>query len=154
MLACLIFISCSTTRNLPEGEKLYTGIDHIDILDEDKTVAGITTLEEVEAALAYPPNNSIFGSSSMRWPIPFGLWVYNNFEKYKDKKGIGRWIYDHMAKDPVLMSNVNADTRAKVASNLLRDYGFFNGIVTHEIIPQKDPKKEKVSYTINMGTPY
>ncbi len=154
MLACLIFISCSTTRNLPEGEKLYTGIDHIDILDEDKTVAGITALEEVEAALAYPPNNSIFGSSSMRWPIPFGLWVYNNFEKYKDKKGIGRWIYDHMAKDPVLMSNVNADTRAKVASNLLRDYGFFNGIVTHEIVPQKDPKKEKVSYTINMGTPY
>ena len=88
MLACLIFISCSTTRNLPEGEKLYTGIDHIDILDEDKTVAGITALEEVEAALAHPPNNSIFGSSSMRWPLPIGLWIYNGFEKYQDKKGV------------------------------------------------------------------
>lgn len=154
LLGLLLLSSCSTTRNLPEGETLYTGIERIDVLNEDKTPAGITALEEVKAALAYPPNNSIFGSSSMRWPIPFGLWVYNNFEKYKDKKGVGRWIYDHMGKSPVLISNVNAETRAKVAGNLLRDYGFFNGAVTHEIIPQKNPKKEKISYIIDMGIPY
>lgn len=154
LLGCFIFTSCSTTKNLPEGETLYTGIEKIDILNEDKTSAGVTALEEVEAALAYPPNNAVFGSSSLRWPFPFGLWVYNNFEKYKEKKGLGRWIYDHMAKSPVLMSNVNAETRVKIASNLLRDYGFFNGTVSYEVVPQKNPKKEKVNYTIDMGTPY
>ena len=29
--------------------------------------------EEVEAVLAYPPNNAIFGSSSMSWPWPFKM---------------------------------------------------------------------------------
>ena len=154
VILCLLLTNCSITKNLPEGETLYVGIDKLEVLNEDKTPTGITALEEVEAALAYPPNNALFGSSTMRWPIPFGLWVYNGFEKYQDKKGVGRWIFDHMAKSPVLMSNVNADTRAKVAGNILRDYGFFNGTVSYEIVPQKDPKQEKVSYTIDMGTPY
>ena len=154
ILLCCLLASCSVTKNLPEGEKLYVGIDRMEVLNEDKTEAGITALTEVEASLAYPPNNAVFGSSSLRWPIPFGLWVYSGFEKYKDKKGVGRWIYDHMAKSPVLMSNVNVETRVKVAGNLLRDYGFFNGSVKHEIIPQKDPKMEKVTYVIDMGNPY
>ena len=154
ILLCCLLASCSVTKNLPEGEKLYVGIDRMEVLNEDKTEAGITALTEVEASLAYPPNNAVFGSSSLRWPIPFGLWVYSGFEKYKDKKGVGRWIYDHMAKSPVLMSNVNVETRVKVAGNLLRDYGFFNGSVKHEIIPQKDPKMEMVTYVIDMGNPY
>ena len=36
-------------------------------------------LAEVEGALAYPPNNALLGSSSIRVPLPFGLWVYNAF---------------------------------------------------------------------------
>ena len=76
LLCCLLFlVGCSTTKNLPEGEVLYTGIDKLDIVNEDETPAGITALEEVEAALAYAPNNAILGSSSLRWPLPVGLWV-------------------------------------------------------------------------------
>ena len=124
-LLCILLSACSTTRNLPEGETLYTGIDKLEVVNEDKTLAGVTALTEVEAALAYAPNNAILGSSSLRWPVPFGLWVYNAFEKYQDKKGIGRWIFDHLGKSPVLMSSVNGETRAKVATNLLHDYGYF-----------------------------
>ncbi|MBQ8521134.1 MAG: hypothetical protein IJ456_07130, partial [Bacteroides sp.] len=149
-----IFFSCSTTRNLPEGETLYTGVEKMEVINPDKSGTGLTALEEVEAALSYPPNNAILGSNSLRWPLPVGLWVYNNFEKYKEKKGLGRWIYDHMAANPVLMSNVNPATRAKIATNLLRDYGFFNGSVSYEEIPQKNPKKAKVSYRIDMANPY
>ncbi len=153
-LLCLLVTSCSTTRNLPEGETLYIGVDKMEVVNEDVTPTGVTALEEVEAALSYPPNNAILGSNSLRWPLPVGLWVYNNFEKYQDKKGVGRWIYDHMAANPVLMSNVNPATRVKVATNLLRDYGFFNGSVSYEEIPQKNPKKAKVSYRIDMANPY
>ena len=153
-ILCLIGVSCSTTKNLPEGEILYTGIDKMEVVNEDKTLAGITALTEVEAALAYAPNNAIFGSSSMRWPVPFGLWVYNGFEKYQNKKGVGRWIFDHLGTSPVLMSSVNGETRAKVATNLLRDYGYFNGSVKYEEVPQKNPKEAKVNYIIDMAQPY
>ena len=124
------------------------------MVNEDKTPAGATALAEVEAALAYAPNNAVFGSSSMRWPIPFGLWVYNGFEKYQDKKGVGRWIFDHLGTQPVLMSSVNGETRAKVATNLLRDYGYFNGSVSYQEVTRKNPKKAKVSYLIDMAQPY
>ena len=153
-LLCILMSACSTTKNLPEGETLYTGIDKLEVVNEDKTSAGITALTEVEAALAYAPNNAIFGSSSLRWPVPFGLWVYNGFEKYQDKKGIGRWIFDHLGKSPVLMSSVNGETRAKVATNLLHDYGYFNGSVSYKEVPQKNPKEAKVSYVIDMARPY
>jgi hypothetical protein len=116
LLLCIIFFaSCSTTRNLPEDELLYIGVEKMEVVNEDLSPTGATALEEVEAALSYPPNNAILGSNSLRWPIPLGLWVYNNFEKYKDKKGVGRWIYDHMATNPVLLSNVNPSTRVKIA---------------------------------------
>lgn len=155
LLLCVSFLaSCSTTRNLPENEILYIGVEKMDVVNEDLSYTGTTALEEVEAALSYPPNNAILGSNSLRWPIPLGLWVYNNFEKYKDKKGVGRWIYDHMASEPVLLSNVNPATRVKIATNLLRDYGFFNGSVSYEEIPQKNPKKTKLSYRIDMANPY
>ena len=153
-LLCYVLASCSTTKNLPEGEILYTGIDKLEVVNEDETPAGVTALTEVEAALAYAPNNAIFGSSSMRWPLPTGLWVYNSFVKYQDKKGIGRWIFDHLGTQPVLMSSVNGETRAKVATNLLRDYGYFNGSVSYEEVPQENPKKAKVSYIIDMAQPY
>ena len=153
-LLCILLSACSTTKNLPEGEILYTGIDKLEVINEDKTLAGVTALTEVEAALAYAPNNAILGSSSLRWPIPFGLWVYNGFEKYQDKKGVGRWIFDHLGKSPVLMSSVNGETRAKVAANLLRDYGYFNGSVSYQEVPQKNPKEAKVSYVIDMAQPY
>ena len=153
-LLCVFLSACSTTKNLPEGETLYTGIDKLEVVNEDKTLAGITALTEVEAALAYAPNNAIFGSSSLRWPIPFGLWVYNGFEKYQDKRGVGRWIFDHLGKSPILMSSVNGETRAKVATNLLQDYGYFNGTVSYQEVPQKNPKESKVNYVIDMAQPY
>lgn len=154
MLLCWMFVSCSTTKNLPEGEILYTGIEKMEVVNEDKTEAGITALTEVEAALAYAPNNAIMGSSTMRWPMPIGLWIYNDFVKYQDKKGLGRWIFDNLGSTPVLMSTVNGETRAKVATNLLRDYGYFNGSVTYSEVPQENPKKGKVSYRIDMANPY
>ncbi len=152
-IACII-VSCSTTKNLPEGEKLYVGINKTTINNEDKTVAGINALTEVEAAIAYPPNNSILGSSSLRFPLPFGLWVYNDFVKYQDKKGLGHFIFKKMATEPVLLSKVNPATRVKVATNLLHDYGFFNGNVSYSIDTLKNKKKVKINYTINMERPY
>ena len=150
----LMTAACSTTRNLPEDETLYVGVKNMEILNEDKTPAGVQTLEEVEAALSYPPNNAILGSNSLRFPIPFGLWIYNDFVKYQDKKGVGHWIFNKLGAAPVYLSTVNPETRVKVATNLLHDYGFFNGAVTYSVDSLKNPRKAKLSYKIDMAKPY
>jgi len=51
-LLAFLLTSCSTTKNLPEGAVLYTGIKKIEVKNEDKTKPGEAALEEVEAALA------------------------------------------------------------------------------------------------------
>lgn len=152
LLLLLIATACSTTRNLPEGEVLYTGIKDININREDQSDMGEKALTEVEAAISIAPNNSFFGSAKKRIPFPFGLWVYNSFKRYE--KGIGKWIFRKLAADPVLLSTVNPDTRVKVASNLLHDYGYFNGNVTYQVDSTKNPRAIKLTYNVNMGRPY
>lgn len=144
--------SCSTTKHLSEGETLYLGLKNITIQNEDETKAGQTALDEVMGAISIAPNNAIVTYPNVRFPVPFGLWMYNRFERYE--KGFGRWIFKHLAADPVLLSEVNPDTRAKVAGNLLRDYGFFDGHVTWKIDSTKNERAVKLSYDIDMGRPY
>lgn len=77
-IAGLIFLAgCSTTKHLPEGEILYTGQKPMIVLNRSETSVGEIAMEEVEAALATAPNNSLLGSSTIRYPFPFGLWIYN-----------------------------------------------------------------------------
>ena len=136
-IAGLIFLAgCSTTKHLPEGEILYTGQKPMIVLNRSETSVGEIAMEEVEAALATAPNNSLLGSSTIRYPFPFGLWIYNGFQKYE--KGFGKWIFNKFAATPVLMSTVNPDIRQKAAVNLLRDYGYFNGSVSYKTFI--DPK--------------
>ena len=113
-IAGLIFLAgCSTTKHLPEGEILYTGQKPMIVLNRSETSVGEIAMEEVEAALATAPNNSLLGSSTIRYPFPFGLWIYNGFQKYE--KGFGKWIFNKFAATPVLMSTVNPDIRQKAA---------------------------------------
>ena len=81
------------------------------------------------------------------------MWVYNDFVKYE--KGFGKWIFNRFAAKPVFISTVNPDIRVKVATNLLHDYGYFNGKVTQQtIVNPKDSLKARVEYTVEMRDPY
>lgn len=152
ILAVIVLAACSTTKHLPEGETLYLGLKKVNIVNEDKSPAAENALEEVNGAISIAPNNAIFVNPNVRFPIPFGLWIYNRFERYE--KGFGHWIFKKLAANPVLISTVNPDTRVKVATNLLRDYGYFNGKVTYQVDSTRNPRAVKLSYGINMGKPY
>lgn len=152
ILAVIVLAACSTTKHLPEGETLYLGLKKVNIVNEDKSPAAENALEEVNGAISIAPNNAIFVNPNVRFPIPFGLWIYNRFERYE--KGFGHWIFKKVAANPVLISTVNPDTRVKVATNLLRDYGYFNGKVTYQVDSTRNPRAVKLSYDINMGKPY
>ena len=47
--------ACSTTKNLPKGEVLYTGIESITVTDREHVREADEVLGKVEEALAYPP---------------------------------------------------------------------------------------------------
>ena len=136
--------SCSTTRNLPEDELLYRGIKKIDVLSQDESGNGEQALEEITAAVTQ--------TTKYGFILPYRLWAYNSFEKYE--KGVGKWIFKKIAADPVYLSTVNPGTQTKVASNLLHDYGYFDGKVTYQVDTLKNPKEIKLSYQIDMGKPY
>ncbi|MCD8319077.1 MAG: BamA/TamA family outer membrane protein [Paraprevotella sp.] len=203
LLCSWLAVSCSTTKNLPEEEVLYTGIKKIDygqkpgtksktqegvitsIADAYKTVDELltqknssereqaaaqtkaqqdsiaavlriekenynTVKEEVDAALAYAPNNAFLGSSYYRLPLPTGLWIYNALIGKKSR--MAKWVRETFGSTPIYISTVNPKTRAFVAQNTLRNYGYFNGTVDYEIIPQKNPRMAKISYTVNPRT--
>ena len=104
---------------------------------------------EVEAVLAFPPNNALFGSSSLRSPLQFGLWNYNKFAD--SKNGFGKWMFKHFSSDPVLLSEASPEMRSRVATNTLHNYGYLKGKVDYTLPVQKHPKKAKVSYQVYAG---
>ena len=82
-LALLVLTGCSSTKNIPLDETLYVGIKDLKVSNKDKSEVGLQAMEEIEAALDYPPNTSVMGSSYIRHPFAFGLWIYNGFQKYQ-----------------------------------------------------------------------
>ena len=149
----LLATSCSTTKHLPAGEVLYTGLQGINITDKDSVKIKDAVLNSIEEALSFPPNNALLGSSTVRTPIPLGLWTYN--ANVNRKGGINRWMMGWLATKPVLTSTVKPETRAAIAQNILQSNGYFNGVVKYEVIPsKKDSLKAKIHYEITLNEPY
>jgi outer membrane protein assembly factor BamA len=144
--------ACSTTGNLPAGEVLYTGIAGIAITDRDSIRVDDELLDRIDEALACPPNNALLGSSSVRTPVPLGLWIYN--ANVNGKGPFRRWMMNLAAK-PVLISAVKPETRTLIVRNILRDHGYFGGTAGYELLPdRKDSLKAKVRYEVTLGEPY
>ena len=148
----LALTSCSMTKNIPEGDQLFTGLEKIAYEDYEPNDNFTNTQKEVEAALATAPNGSLFGSSYHRLPFSFGVSIWN---QYADKNsGFAKWMTKSFGKQPVLMSWVNPELRSMVARSVLRNHGYFNGQVSYETITQKNPKTAKIKYTVHPGRLY
>ena len=152
---CWLLTACSMTKNIPEDDQLFTGLKRIVYVDERRdsfVTHQITTMEEIEAALATEPNGSVFGSSYFSVPWSWHLWVYDHYAK-KDSR-FARWMLKSFGKPPVLMSQVNPALRASVARSVLRNNGYFRGNVTYETVTGRNPKKAKIAYTVTLDSLY
>lgn len=153
LLGFLALSSCSTTRNLPQGETLYIGIGKTRIANKDASKEGAKAISAVENTLRVAPNNAIFGSARARFPLPVGLWVYNAL--VNDTTFTSRRLFRMFATEPVLISRVNPPTRSVVARNILREHGYFRADVRDSLAyNHRDPKKARVIYSIDMGIPF
>lgn len=148
LLVVLIVGSCSSTSSVPEGDQLYIGLKPIEYKEYEKNDHFYSVQEEVEAALATAPNGAFFGSSYHR-TIPYKLWIWNNFSNSETK--LGKWIAKTFGSAPVLMSWVNPELRTSVAQSVLRNHGYLGGTVSYMVEQQKNPKKAKIAYTVNMN---
>ena len=148
-----MIVACSTTSHLPEGETLYTGVKKMKVYDQKGTMAEDLAVTEVKAALAYKPNGSLLGSSSKRSPLQVGLWIYNALVD-KPRTGFNKWMFNSFAGTPVTISSVSPETRTKVATNILQNYGYFRGDVDYSLIDQRKPRTQRIAYDIHLGEPY
>ena len=151
-LSVLLLVSCSMTKNIPEGDPLFTGLTKIAYENQDNDPNFASAQSEVEAALATKPNGAIFGSSYHRVPFSFGVSVWNHYQG--SESGFGKWMLKSFGKQPVLMSWVNPQLRAQVAQSVLRNHGYFNGRVAYDVVQQKNPKTAKIGYTVTPGRLY
>ena len=151
-LSVLLLVSCSMTKNIPEGDQLFTGLTKIAYDHQDNDSNFVSAQTEVEAALATAPNGAIFGSSYHRLPFSFGVSVWNHYQG--SESGFGKWMLKSFGKQPVLMSWVNPQLRAQVAQSVLRNHGYFNGRVAYDVVQQKNPKTAKIGYTVTPGRLY
>ena len=148
----VLFVACSTTSNLPDGEVLYTGMKSTVYTDTVQPENYEAVQTELEAALACAPNGSILGSSSLRWPMLIGLRIYNKYNNINTP--FARWMVNKFGSEPVLMSTANPEMRSVVAKNILRNNGYFSGSVKYDVFQNDGSRKAKVGYTVNMGQLY
>lgn len=153
LLVLLLVASCSTTKGLPEGEQLYIGIAKTRIFNIDNSHVGQRALSAAENVINVPPNNSFFGSARYRFGIPTGLYVYNQY--HDDSTALGKKIFDIFASEPKLVSTVNPPLRATIATNILKEHGYFRAVVRDSVMTlASNPKKARVRYTIDMDKPF
>jgi len=153
LFTLLILAACSTTRNIPAGELLYTGVKAIEYLDEDSVAVDDLIYDRIDAALASAPNNALLGSSSVRTPLPFGLWMYN--ATVNPKPRFKQMLLKPFAARPVFISAVNPAVRSGIVSGVLRDNGYFNSSVEYDVIHNtRDSLKAGIIYRIRFNQPY
>lgn len=142
--------SCSIRQYQAEGDILYTGVRDISIGPYHKQLEAELAIQAAEEQLAYPPNNSVFGSSSLRLPLP--LYRPYLYLKYADSKsGLGKWLH-RMGNKPVWIRDVNPSLRAKITERVLGEYGFLRATVSPRLLPNpQDSLQAQVAYHIEMG---
>ena len=88
--ALLLAAACSTTRRLPEGEVLYTGVKKIRIVPDSGVVLAPEAESDARQPLSVAPNNPLY-APYLRTPLPIGLWAYNNLYTPREK-GPKYWL--------------------------------------------------------------
>lgn len=151
-LAVAVVAGCSTTRRLPAGEELYTGVKKVEISAPDGMEVPSDVADELKGAVAVKPNNPLFGSVSYRTPFPIGLWVYNNWSN--PPKGLKHWLYEKLVAEPVLVSDVRPEVRVKMMDEILDNNGYFMGGASYELVKGKNKKKAKILYRVTTGPEY
>ena len=139
----LLLYSCSITKYIPEGERLYTGAT-IEI-DADSSVQKVDELKaELQTVLRPEPNSKFLGMRP-------GLYYY--YKNQKEKPGfIKRWLFKQIGEKPVYQSDVKTFEVEDILRNRLENNGFFYSTASSSF----EEKKIEASaiYKLKVPSPY
>lgn len=141
----LFLYSCSGTKNIPEGDFLYTG-HKIDINGEKTSRSERKKIEKSLDELIRPkPNRSLLGMRP-------GIFFYNLAGDVKKEKGFRYWLKYKLGEKPVLFSEVDLNYNKKIIQNHAENKGFFN--VKTEADSTKNKKKATADYVVSLNYQY
>lgn len=146
-----LLCACSTTRRIADGEMQYTGVKKTQVITPSGLQAPADMVSQIKSAVNVRPNNCLI-SPSIRYPFPLGLWVYNNWPN--PEHGLKHWLYQKLASEPVLISDVRPQLRTQMIDEILDNNGYFHGNASYELVKSKNPKKASIIYKIDTGEPY
>lgn len=148
LFICILFSSCSNTKYLPEGEKLYTGHDiKIKVVSGNRPgKKSKKALErELDGLIRPRPNYTIFGFLRPK------LWFYNIAGKPKKEKGLRSFIKNKLGEPPVLWKDVKVENNIKLIENKLENRGYFEAQAEAKVNEKR--KKVSVDYTAFIRKP-
>jgi outer membrane protein insertion porin family len=141
MLGCLFLAACTGTRNLPKGEKLYTGAEIKLETTEKINKKVIKTV--VESGVRPAQNKKILGMRPK-------LWMYNTAGE-NPKTKLKKWL-KKMGEAPVLMRHVKPGVSSAIIDAKLFNIGIFKSFTASEIIEKRHTFK--VIYTSHVHKPF
>lgn len=152
-LSVLVLTSaCSTTKRLGENDILYTGVKKMTITSVTGGDVPGSVESDVKDPLSVKPNNPLY-SPYVRTPLPIGLWAWNYLYTEKNK-GIKRWLYRTLAKQPVLISDVKPELRTGLVKDILDNNGYFGSSADYELVGERNPKKSRINYRVDIAEPW
>ena len=111
LIGCLVITSCSSTRTVPDGDRLYLGAD---ISWEGRKPGKSKELDEQLQSLSRPaPNRKFLG-------MPVRLWLYNLGNK-PTGKGLNHLLRNKWGEPPVLLSKAKPAYTAEVITSRMED---------------------------------
>jgi len=144
LTSAILASSCSTTKQLPAGQKLYTGAE-INFTDKDLSKKDKSLLKSDLQSLLRPEPNGKIG------PFRFKLWVYQKTKTNKTK-GFKHWLNTKFGEPPVLVSTVDLVQNGSILQNRLQNRSYFQAQVTGDTVGKE--KVAKAVYTISAGPSY
>ncbi|WP_218841380.1 translocation and assembly module lipoprotein TamL [Winogradskyella costae] len=138
-----ILCSCSITKHIPEGERLYTGAK-IEI-ESDSIIKNEKELKtELETILRPEPNSKFLG-------MYLGLYYY--YKNQKENPGfLNKWLFKQLGEKPVYQSNVEPFEVEAVLRNRLENKGFFYSSATSSF--EEKEIEASINYKLNVTEPY
>ncbi len=147
VLSGLFAASCSSTKNIPDGDALYTGAK-IKVEGPEKKKRKKALKSELESKLTPKPNKRVLG-------MPIKLWIYNAVPKPKKETSLLGKLKYKTGEAPVLLSQFRQDYNQEVLFSTLENEGYFQPQVTVDTVVKGKKGSAKIEvrtgprYTIN-----
>lgn len=141
-IGLLLLSSCSVSKHLPEGQKLYTGAKLT--IEKPDTLVANNLQTELNATIIPEPNVRLFR-------FPWKVWFYLKFKTDK-QKGFKHWLSTTIGKPPVLYDPAQVNQVIRLLENRAQNMGHFRAQAQANV--KEGSKKVSIDYSIAVGKAY